>query len=242
MKKYKYLLALLFIVKYPVFAQVSFEGNPLIDGVKNPAEVVVTGRSPVFSWEYAGLVSSFTITVSDDSIFSNSGEIWNHVGSTTLANTINGVTRVAYNTDGGAAQLQPDRTYYWQVTIYGEGTQSTKVNLVFSSVSSEVNMPSGNLSLAVDWNNPFNPSIGQTTKFRFTTRNRDRTVQVRIFTLSGELVKTWAEQTMLQNAWYSVEWDGRNDDGKIVARGIYLVNLMDVGEKKGVTEKVIVIK
>jgi hypothetical protein len=211
---------------------------PLVDGVYNSTQTIISNRQPVFSWEMGSSVSSFTITVSADNVFDPSGELWNCTGSTTTANTINYITRVAYN---GATPLSAGQTYFWQVTIYCDGTSATASGQ-FSTIASAATLSRGKFDLAVDWNNPFNPATGQVTRFRFTAKDRDRRVQVRVFTISGELVRDWPEQTILKDAVYTVDWDGKNRQGEMVARGIYFVNLMDVGEATGVTKRLAVIK
>lgn len=210
--------------------------NPLVDGVYNSTMVVITGRQPVFSWEYATYVGSFTIAVNDDT----GAAVWNYIGSTTTVETINYIMRVPYNKDGAATALAAGKTYAWTVTIYD--VADTSATSSFSTVSSAVTLPDTKLDLAIDWNNPFDPSKNQTTKFVFSSKNRDRKVQVRVFTLSGALVQYWGEQTILKDAWYTITWDGKNLDGDVVARGIYLVSLLDVGEGTGVTRKVAVVK
>lgn len=98
------------------------------------------------------------------------------------------------------------------------------------------------LELAVEWNNPFNPSAGQVTRFRFATLDRDRTLALRVYTVSGQLVREWSGQVTMGSV-YTVDWDGKNDLGEIVARGIYLVNISDADNPAvKVTRRVAVIK
>ncbi|GEM_PF-2784942 len=118
-----------------------------------------------------------------------------------------------------------------------------------SSVGETVDFKSGTvvlsgdtLALAVDLNNPFDPTINQLTRFVFTSKGKDRTVQLRVFTVSGELVQEWPEQTASQDVVYTQDWDGKNFAGDIVARGMYLVNLKDSAEPRGVTRRLAVIK
>ncbi|MBN1823891.1 MAG: hypothetical protein JW803_06205 [Endomicrobiales bacterium] len=244
MKKYSiFLLFCLACLCRFADAQVSFASGalPLVDGVYNSTSVVITSRQPVFSWEYSGAVSSFTIIVSADNVFSSGGELWNYVGGTTTANTINFITRVPYDDDGTATALSLATKYYWQVMMY-HGSSSAGQNSEFTTESSAASLPGSKLDIAVDWNNPFDPVKNQMTKFRFTAKDRDRKVQVKVYSVSGELVREWGEMTALQDAWYTIIWDGKNSDGETVAAGIYLVNLVDVGEKIGVTKRVAVIK
>jgi parallel beta-helix repeat protein len=73
------------------------------------------------------------------------------------------------------------------------------------------------LAFQVDQNfpNPFNPS----TKIRFTLP-RDGHTTVRIFDLSGRLVKTLLAED-LPAAVHEVTWNGRNGSGHTVAAGVY---------------------
>lgn len=242
MKKKLIIFSMLSLMTAPAAAAIFATGtNPLVDGVYNSTSVIVTGRDPVFSWEFTGTVSSFNVKVSLPPA-SSPTILWDYTGSTSTANTLNFITRVPYNKDGSAAALAAGLSYIWQVTLYESGTPVTSAVLQFDAVSSVALLPNAGLSLDIDWNNPFNPAKGQVTKFVYGCKDRDRKVQVRVFSLSGVLVRSWNEQTMLKDAWYTMEWDGKNNDGDVVGRGIYLVNLMDVGDGKGVTKKVAVIK
>ena len=238
-----FFLALLSLTKLWAVAQFAAGANPMVDGVYNSTQVVIAGHQPMFSWEFTGSVSSFTIVVSSDPYtFYSSGEIWNYVGSTTTTNTINSITRIPYDyNDTGGLPLVAGQTYYWKVKIYDNGTTASDVGQ-FTTVSSTARLNAAKYDVCVDWNNPFNPNKGQITKFRFTAKDKDRKMRLRVYSASGELVQEWPEQTVLQDSWYTAEWDGKNINGVTVARGIYFVNLCDVDEGKGVTRRVVVIK
>jgi hypothetical protein len=216
--------------------------HPLVDGVYNSSSAIITGRDPILSWEYTGTVSSFNVQVALPPE-SAPTLLWDYSGSTDAAtNTLNYVTRVPYNKDSSGTALQVGQTYIWWVTLYDQGTTVQSGVSQFTTVASVAALPDAGLNLDIDWNNPFNPAKGQVTKFVYGCKDRDRKVQLRVFSLSGMLVRGWGEQTMLKNVWLSMEWDGKNDDGEIVGRGIYLVNLKDAGDGKGVTKKIAVIK
>jgi hypothetical protein len=63
----------------------------------------------------------------------------------------------------------------------------------------------------------------------FTTLNfyveRDSDVEIRIFTLTGGLVRTWPSTVFPRGVHTSVIWDGRNDRGKQVLNGVYLCQI-----------------
>lgn len=245
MKKTYLLLLFSILFVSPLWGEAKFRPGtlPLVDGVYNSTQTVVTGRQPVFSWEIGDAVSTFTVTVSADNLFS--AVTWDYTASTTSLNTINFITRVPYNADGSATALDAGKTYFWRVTIHNVDSVGTVTSATaagqFFTVASAVTLGGGSFDLAVDWNNPFDPAT-QYTVFRFAAKDRDRRVKLQVFTLSGALVRDWPEQTVLKSAWYSQPWDGKNNDGETVARGVYLVNLKDVGESKGVTRRVAVIK
>jgi len=98
----------------------------------------------------------------------------------------------------------------------------------------------GGIILRIEWNNPFNPEasnlLDRYTEIYYKVRGKGATI--RIYSINGELVRTWAEDEIEGKD--TIEWDGRNDKGKIVGSGVYLVNLK-VGESSK-TVKVIVLK
>ena len=76
------------------------------------------------------------------------------------------------------------------------------------------------------YQNAPNPFI--TSKSAYTTFNYDikenAFVTLKIYTASGELVKTLVDESRLGGL-YSASWDGTNEDGKKVASGVYIYNL-----------------
>ncbi|NOY58315.1 MAG: T9SS type A sorting domain-containing protein, partial [Calditrichaeota bacterium] len=66
--------------------------------------------------------------------------------------------------------------------------------------------------------NPFHKS----TTIRFDL-DRPRPVSLHVFNLRGELVKTLFVKSAVQNS--SLKWDGRDKDGKMVAKGMYFLVL-----------------
>lgn len=79
-------------------------------------------------------------------------------------------------------------------------------------------------SLGQNYPNPFNP----TTNIRFDipqTMAEGVAVQLRVYNLMGEVVRSFSEETKLPGR-YLVQWDGRNDNGEMVATGIYVYQLI----------------
>ncbi len=99
------------------------------------------------------------------------------------------------------------------------------------------------MELVIVDNNPFAPSRGQAVTFRFSARDADRQLCVRVFTAVGTLVREFPVQEASRNTPYHATWDGRNRDGEIVARGIYLVSLQEKdGYTRGIVKKIAVVK
>ena len=53
--------------------------------------------------------------------------------------------------------------------------------------------------------------------------NTDRAVGVDLYDVTGRLVRRLRETRELANGLYRMEWDGRDEDGKLVTPGIYIV-------------------
>ncbi len=72
--------------------------------------------------------------------------------------------------------------------------------------------------------NPFNPQ----TDIKFSLP-RDASVQLKLYDVSGRLVRSLVNETMTAGA-HSVRWTGRDDAGKSVASGTYFMRLVANGE------------
>lgn len=94
--------------------------------------------------------------------------------------------------------------------------------------------------LRIEENNPFNPeasdSNGRYTRICYEVKEEG--VTIRIYSINGELVKTLAENKTEKKG--SIDWYGKNDKGRVVGSGVYLVNLK-IG-KSSKTVKVVVLK
>jgi hypothetical protein len=83
--------------------------------------------------------------------------------------------------------------------------------------------------------NPFNP----TTTIRFDVPAGGGVVTLRVYDVSGRLVRSLANGTQTAGQ-KTVTWDGRNDAGSPVATGIYLYRLVGPGFEQ--TRKMILLK
>jgi len=98
----------------------------------------------------------------------------------------------------------------------------------------------GGIVLRIKWNNPFNPESSDPddryTEIYYEVKEEGATIK--IYSINGELVRTLEEDSTKEKD--TVRWNGKNDKGRVVGSGVYLVNLK-IG-KSSKTIKVVVLK
>jgi hypothetical protein len=90
-------------------------------------------------------------------------------------------------------------------------------------------------ALAQNYPTPFNP----TTTIEFSLRESTH-VTLRIYNVSGQLVRTLVDDKRAPGIQHRVQWGGRNDSGQEVASGIYFYRLSARGFTK--TKKMLLLK
>jgi Tol biopolymer transport system component len=85
------------------------------------------------------------------------------------------------------------------------------------------NVNAGNIALMQNYPNPFNPA----TKVDFAV-SKPGNVEVRVFNIRGELVKTIVNQWFPQGS-HSVSWDGKTQSGGKAPSGIYYMRAKSNG-------------
>lgn len=103
------------------------------------------------------------------------------------------------------------------------------------STSGDSSITPANYGLQQNYPNPFNPS----TSISFTFAE-DNDVELIIYNVKGEKIKTIYNGHVYANEHNSVVWNGKDADGKQVASGVYFYKL-----KAGTTEyrkKMIMVK
>jgi predicted CXXCH cytochrome family protein len=122
------------------------------------------------------------------------------------------------------AVSQSGVTYYYKVSamdISGNWSGYTTVS-VLTDVQNDAGVPK-EFALNQNFPNPFNPS----TEISFAVP-KQTAVKVVIYGLSGEAVATLVNQNMSAGN-YRVTWNGRTDDGRSVASGVYFFHLQAEG-------------
>jgi len=73
--------------------------------------------------------------------------------------------------------------------------------------------------------NPFNAELESLTLKYFVPNNKTiSSLKASIYDISGDLVYEFPEQTNLDGGYaYYFNWDGKNQNGNLCARGIYIV-------------------
>lgn len=103
------------------------------------------------------------------------------------------------------------------------------------TVGGPVGVPPDAVFTARHFPNPFNPG----TKIEFTLPRAGR-VELKIYNVRGELVKTLLNQSEYAAGTSSVVWDGRNSAGQSVSSGVYFYSLKSGSYEK--MEKMTLVK
>jgi fibronectin-binding autotransporter adhesin len=71
--------------------------------------------------------------------------------------------------------------------------------------------------------NYFNAGNGETVQIR-SMANASVKISIKVYNLTGELVKKYGYTTAIAG-WNSYDWDGKNDAGKALGRGLYFIHI-----------------
>lgn len=107
----------------------------------------------------------------------------------------------------------------------------------FSIYTILYNSPPSKTKLYQNYPNPFNPDIDKITKIDFDL-HKSAYITAEIYTIMGELVRTLRDRELFDASdqyWYNlysdapnnvIKWDGRNDHGKTVSTGVYILRFV----------------
>lgn len=197
-----------------------------------PGNLVITnagsvGQSPNLSWYASSGATSYNI--------------YRRVSFSSEWLLIDSSTSTSY-TDGTFTILDPndpnaDEFFYHVTAVNNEG-ESVPSNtasvwgLSFYKTNrgeNEVRNIPEKFELEQNYPNPFNPG----TKLQYTLTSAGY-VELVITNLHGQKVRTLVAQQQ-PSGWYNIVWDGRNNQGNLVASGVYLYTLVvqpnDVSQK-----------
>lgn len=92
-----------------------------------------------------------------------------------------------------------------------------------NNVKAENELPTS-FGLQQNYPNPFNP----TTNLKFSIPEKSN-VEISVFDMLGRKISTLVSENLAANV-YSVEWNGRNDNGTSLASGVYNIRMVAVSE------------
>lgn len=145
-----------------------------------------------------------TLTITDTSVIFNPA-IWHLPVNTPLS-----VRWTVSASDGRVTTLCSNDTGSFILTIIGEGVNPSK------------GIPSA-YSLKQNYPNPFNP----TTNIDYDLPQVSA-VKIAVFDILGNVVRILAEGSQPAGS-YTIQWDGRNNNGTTVSSGIYLYRISALG-------------
>lgn len=79
------------------------------------------------------------------------------------------------------------------------------------------------LILQQNFPNPFNHKM-KNTSISFALPQKDK-VMLKIYNIKGQLIKTVIDNKKMDAGYYTVQWDGRNEENKKVFNGVYLYKI-----------------
>jgi uncharacterized repeat protein (TIGR01451 family) len=105
---------------------------------------------------------------------------------------------------------------------------STLMPITISPVVTNTPTPNLNMTLSKNY---VNPDKGEKLLINVKTQANAQ-VKIKVYNLTGEVVRSGLDLTAPANGWNQIEWDVRNGDGKIVGEGLYFVYIEAGTDKK----------
>jgi len=157
------------------------------------------------------------------------GDFLTFVSSSNASGHILGSVRLA---PGFAARYPASGTVYLEVFGYNVRGSTSSLGM-----SNPLNLTASMAELTA-YNNVFNPARGQKATIKYATTANGRIV-IKLYTVTGTFVATLLDADMPAGRG-SMDWDGRNVSGSVVASGVYLLHIEAPGISK--TQKIAIIK
>jgi hypothetical protein len=144
--------------------------------------------------------------------------------------------------DENNSDFNSEPFWYWRVkAISSEGISTSEV------ASFTIQLPIS-VSGVINYPNPFDPNK-EKTKIRYKLGREANEVTIRIYDITGALVKelegeTRSEGSSIWDKYNDVEWDGRNGRGDMVRNGVYPfeVSVSSGGKRVSGRGKIVVLK
>ncbi|UPT76008.1 MAG: hypothetical protein M0D55_10260 [Elusimicrobiota bacterium] len=157
------------------------------------------------------------------------GDFLTFVSSSNSFGHVRGSVRLA---PGFASRFPGSGTVHLEVFGYNVYGSTSSLGM-----SNPLNLTAQQAELTA-YNNVFNPATGQKATIKYATTAAGRVV-IKLYTVTGQYVATLLDADLPPGRG-SLDWDGRNVSGSVVASGIYLLRIDAPGIHK--TQKIAIIK
>lgn len=157
------------------------------------------------------------------------GDFLTFLSSANAYGHITGAVRLA---PGFAARYPASGTVHLE--IFGYNVHGSTASL---GLSNPLNLTATTAELTA-YNNVFNPARGEKATVKYATLTPGRVV-IKLFTVTGTSIATLLDADMPAGRG-TMDWDGRNIAGSVVASGVYLLRIDAPGIHK--TQKIAIIK
>ncbi len=117
-----------------------------------------------------------------------------------------------------ATKIDPNLSSTLTLEVFDVAGHSTTCDPVYTLLSS---VTPEQFRLEQNYPNPFNP----TTTIEFGVASPDTKVSLKVYNLTGQLVKTLMNEEVVNSGYYRVTWNGTTDEGDPVAAGVYLCRM-----------------
>ncbi len=148
------------------------------------------------------------------------------------ANALGHITGSVKLAPGFAARYPASGTVHLEVFGYNVHGSTSSLGM-----SNGLNLTASATELTA-YNNVFNPAHGQKTTIKYATLEAGR-VTIKLYTVTGTYIATLFDEDAPAGRG-TMDWDGRNVTGSVVASGIYLLRIDAPGIHK--TQKIAIIK
>jgi hypothetical protein len=219
------------------------QGPGQVAGINSTSDVGQTWRSggPTFAWDFAFTDDSAVWASTNDGLFTTAdqGRSWRQVEVTdpdtrnTLRGTFNGLAS-SLTSEGGETiwvgaengiGRSADGGETWQILAFSLRTLAIDSGAIIG----EVGLNDLEKSLTYAAPNPFDPSEGERAKFVYSLAD-EAAVTIDIFDFASRRVHRLLDavpRTGGRN--HGDSWDGRDDDGDVVANSVYFYRITTDG-------------
>jgi hypothetical protein len=160
------------------------------------------------------------------------GKFWLVLDHDTIPESMITWTDTLVSSNNQSAMIRPDLEPGTHVLH----CRATDNNGISDTLTAEFEVAGGfDIGWAINYPNPFRKT---TTITYLLTDVTDDFVQIKVFTVSGRLIRTLREPSRQSANYREIEWDGKDEKGNEVANGVYIAKIKASQGKKHVEKLV----